>query len=144
MIARVPRNLPMAPVQGAPILITVTVEPDAPNQLPVLVTVTPTVQAGANYDDMQSLTVIANTLRLETRRRIDRVMNWPSARSNARAVGVLIMENWNNDGHRAARNNIILRNINAGLLLEMFEGVINILIPGPSQWIKPGFTIGGR
>lgn len=123
MIARVPRNLPMAPAQGEPLQITVTVEPDAPNQLPVLVTVTPTVQAGANYNDTQSLEVIANTIRLETRRRIDQVMNWPPATSNARTVGVLIMENWNNDGHRAARQNITLRNINTGLLLEMFAGV---------------------
>jgi hypothetical protein len=92
MIPRTPRNLPQAPTQGTPLQITVTVEPDTPNTIPVLVTVTPTVQAGAAYDDMQSLTVIANTIRLETRRRIDQAMNWPAATSNARTTGVLIME----------------------------------------------------
>jgi len=73
---------------------------------------------------LQSLTVIANALRIETRRRIDRYKNWTPATSNARTTGILIMENWNNDGHRAVRNNITLRNLTAGLMLEMFESVI--------------------
>lgn len=118
---RIPRNLPQPTAQGAPLRVTVIVEPDAPNAFPALVTVTPTVEAGARYDDLQSLTLIANTLRLETRRRIDRYMNWPAATSNARTRGILIMENWNNDGHRAVRSNISLRELNGGLLLELFE-----------------------
>jgi len=115
------RNLPLPVNQGTPLRVTIMVEPPQLGAFPVLVTATPTVQAGARYDDVQSLNVIANALRIETRRRIDRYKNWAAATSNARTTGVLIMENWNNEGHRAARNNITLRNLNAGLLLEMFE-----------------------
>lgn len=118
------RNLAQPANQGAPLRVTIMVEPPELGTFPVLVTATPTVQAGARYDDLQSLTVIANALRIETRRRIDRYMNWAPATSNARATGILIMENWNNDGHRAVRNNITLRNLTAGLMLEMFESVI--------------------
>jgi len=115
------RNLPQAARQGTPLRVAIMVEPPQLGAFPVLVTATPTVQAGARYDDVQSLNVIANALRIETRRRIDRYKNWAPATSNARTTGVLIMENWNNEGHRAARNNVTLRNLTAGLLLEMFE-----------------------
>lgn len=117
------RNLAQPTNQGTPLRVTIIVEPPLMGTFPVLVTATPTVQAGARYDDLQSLNVIANALRIETRRRIDRYMNWPPATSNTRTTGILIMENWNNDGHRAVRNNIALRNLTAGLMLEMFESV---------------------
>ena len=58
------RNLPQPVNQGTPLRVTIMVEPPQVGLFPVLVTATPTVQAGARYDDVQSLNVIANALRI--------------------------------------------------------------------------------
>lgn len=134
------RILPEAARAGTPIRVIVMAEPDIMGAFPVLVTASPTIEAGARYDDLQSLVVIANALRLEVRRRVDRYMNWPHATSNARTTGILIMENWNNEGHRATRNNVTLRNLNGELMFEMFESVNTFLTLGSSKRIKSRFA----
>lgn len=121
------RVLPQPQFQGQPLRVVTHVEPPELGQFPVTVSVVPTMRAGATYSDIQSLTVIANTLRLVSRRHIDAFTGWAPARSNARTVGVVIMENWNNASHANARQDVRLSQITAGLLLELFEEVTFII-----------------
>lgn len=121
------RVLPQPQFQGQPLRVVTHVEPPELGQFPVTISVVPTMRAGATYSDIQSLTVIANTLRLVARRHIDAFTGWAPARSNARTVGVVIMENWNNASHANARQDVRLSQITAGLLLELFEEVTFII-----------------
>ncbi len=115
------RVLPLPPARGR--RLQVVIEQEMQGLFPVLVTVIPTVRAGARYDDLQSIEVIADALRLATRRLVDIYKEWHPQTTLARTRGVLFMENWNNDGHRAVRQNVRLREVRAGLLWEMFENV---------------------
>jgi len=126
----------IAPPLNARRRIQATAQSDMNGLFPTLVTVSPTVLPGANYsDDIQIAKVMADTLRIQTQRLVSIYKNWNHQTTNARTRGILVMENWNNIGHRAVRHNVALRDVTTGLLLDMFEDVILILTIGPSKWI---------
>lgn len=115
------RILPPAPRRGSN--IQVVIEEEMQGLFPVTVTAVPVVQPGINRNDIVAAEVIANTLRRAVRTRVEVYKTWHFNTALSRTRGVLFMENWNNEGHRSARQNVLLRNLTGELLWDMFEHV---------------------